>query len=67
MEQKARIIPSIQLTELKLADLAGEKVVIVEPQKSNKTKFTIGYWVRLDHPYQGEIEWFIPKNSIVLQ
>lgn len=67
MEQKARIIPSVQLEELKLSDLAGEQVVVIEPQKSSKTKLTIGYWVRLDHQYQGEDEWYIPKNAIVFK
>lgn len=64
MKQKAQIIPSVQLEELKLNELIGREVTIVEPQYSEKQKAVIGYWVELSTAYLGETQWFVPSNSI---
>lgn len=63
-DQIITIIPSVQLSELKLDALAGRKAVLVEEDLMPKR---LGWWVALiGDLYLNEREWFIPFNSIVL-
>lgn len=62
VDQEITIIPSVDLTELRLDDLVGRKATLVEEDLLPKH---LGWWVALvDGEYLGEREWFIPLNSI---
>lgn len=57
------IIPSAELTAMRLSELAGRNAVLVEEDLQPRH---YGWWVSLIGPeYQGEREWFIPLASIV--
>lgn len=58
-----KIKASDSLTKIKLKKLAGSKGEIVETIYSTVNK-VIGCWVKLDHPFENEQEWFIPIDSI---
>ena len=56
------IIPSLSLKYLRLEELVGRTATIVEVRGSfDNIK---GCWVELPQEYLGEIEWYIPYNSI---
>lgn len=57
------IIPSSELTAMRLDELVGRKAILVEEDLQPKH---YGWWVSLIGPeYLGEREWFIPLASIV--
>lgn len=59
---KITIIPSLELTELRLDALLGEQGIVLEDltDESRKAK---GYMVLIPETYKDEFVWFIPKNS----
>lgn len=59
--QKVTIIPSIALDQLRLTDLVGREVRLLEEDLFPKH---LGWWVELDEEYLNEKEWFIPISSI---
>lgn len=63
--QKIHIIPSVELTELKLDKLAGRLATISEINISSNGHVK-GCWVMLEgSSYDGEQEWYIPFSSII--
>lgn len=54
-----RIVRSSELVDMKLGKLAGRTGIVVEIAKNGH-----GMFVKLDKPYLGEDEWYIPKESI---
>ena len=54
-----RIVRSRELVDMKLGKLAGRTGIVVEIAKNGH-----GMFVKLDKPYLGEGEWYIPKESI---
>ena len=62
--QKIHIIPSVELTELRLGQLAG-RLAIISEIKTSSNGLLKGCWVTLEGlPYDGEQEWYIPASSI---
>ena len=57
------IIPSKELTAMKLDDLVGCRGLVVEVLAEERTR-NRGALVLLEEPYLGEYLWFIPENSI---
>lgn len=58
------IIPSEELSKMKLDDLTERKGVIIEDLNYSQRKYK-GYMVRLsDGPILGEYIWFVPSSSI---
>lgn len=59
---KITIIPSPELTELRLDALLGEPGIVLEDltDESRKAK---GYMVLIPETYKDEFVWFIPQNS----
>lgn len=57
------IVDSEQLGELKLKSLVGRTGIIIQALDSFRRR-NPGYIVKLDEPFEGECEWFIPKDSI---
>lgn len=63
--QKIHIIPSVELTELKLDELAG-RIATISEIKTSSDDHIKGCWVILEGlPYDGEQEWYIPFSSII--
>lgn len=56
------VIPSPELTELKLNALLGETGVVLEDLTEGERK-SKGYMVLFSDTYKGEYLWFIPLNS----
>ncbi|NDV63909.1 hypothetical protein [Bacteroides sp. 224] len=62
---KVIIIPSKELTEMKLDELCGREVIVDEVLDSENRKMK-GCWVTLiGEPFEDELEWFVPLSSIV--
>lgn len=57
------VIPSRELTAMRLDDLSGCRGLIVEVLAEDRIK-NRGALVLLEEPYLGEYLWFIPENSI---
>lgn len=61
---KIKIVPSPQLSQMMLDELAGRTGIVTEdltdPERRNK-----GYMVQLDEFFQQEYQWFIPQESAV--
>lgn len=59
---KITIIPSPELTELRLDALLGEAGIVLEDltESCRKTK---GYMILIPETYKDEFVWFIPKES----
>lgn len=58
------IVPSRELSDMKLSDLAGKKGVVTEDMCSHK-RINQGFMVRLtEGAYMNEEEWFIPFMSV---
>lgn len=57
-----RIIPSPELTELRLDALLGEEVVVLEDLTDSCRKVK-GYIVLIPQTFKDEYTWFIPQNS----
>ncbi|MFR9542949.1 MAG: hypothetical protein SNH27_12935 [Rikenellaceae bacterium] len=61
---KITIIPSPELTELKLGGLLGEEGFVVEDLTDNDGATGDGYMVLFPTPFKEEYLWFVPKQSI---
>lgn len=59
---KITIIPSAELTELRLDALLGETGVVLE-DLSGSHRRTKGYMVLISGMYKNEFVWFIPQHS----
>lgn len=57
------VIPSSELTAMRLDDLVGCRGLVVEVLAEDRTR-NRGALVLLEEPYLGEYLWFIPENSI---
>lgn len=60
------VIPSEELTELKLDALLGETGIVLEELTEPERK-SQGYMVLFPDTYKEEYVWFIPKNSVYEQ
>jgi hypothetical protein len=56
------ILPSKELTEMRLKGLIGKVGVIIEDLNYSDRK-NKGYIVRLNEEFSGEYNWFIPAKS----
>lgn len=63
---KIVIIPSVELTEIKLGGLIGEMGYVVEDLTDNEATAD-GYMVLFPVPYRDEYIWYIPKDSVYEQ
>ena len=63
---KITIIPSNELSEIKLNALLGEEGFIVEDLTDNDGTGD-GYMVLFPTPFKNEYLWFIPKESVYEQ
>ncbi len=63
---KITIIPSPELTELKLGGLLGEEGFVIEDLTDNDGTAN-GYMVLFPTPYKDEYLWFIPKEAVYEQ
>ncbi len=61
-----QIVPSAELRQMGLEELAGYRGFIVEDLASSERRVK-GYMVLLEEAYQNEFLWFIPKMSIVYE
>lgn len=59
---KVMVIPSPELSEIKLGGILGEEGIVLEDLTDNEGTAD-GYMVLFPASYQGEYVWFIPKNS----
>lgn len=59
--QKIKIIASPELSAWKLGRLAGREGTITADAHNKKIK---GCWVTLEKAFAGEMEWFIPVQSL---
>lgn len=59
---KIVVVPSPELTEIKLGGLLGEMGYVVEDLTDNEATAD-GYMVLFPTPYKDEYIWFIPKDS----
>ena len=57
------VIPSKELSAMRLDDLVGCRGLVVEILAEDRTR-NRGALVLLEEPYLGEYLWFIPENSI---
>ena len=64
---KVTIIPSPELTELRLGGLLGEEGFIVEDLTDNDGATGDGYMVLFPVPFKEEYLWYIPKQSVYEQ
>lgn len=57
------IVPSAALSECLLDEMVGREGVVIEDltEESRRSK---GYQIGLDIPLEGEVEWFIPVESV---
>jgi hypothetical protein len=60
---RIKIVPSLQLNEMKLSRLAGREGTVIE-NLSSKERKNKGYMVELDSPFKQESVWFVPLESI---
>ena len=61
------IVPSRELSDMKLSVLGGRKGVVTEDMCSHK-RINQGYIVRLiGEAYLEEEEWFIPSTSVQME
>lgn len=60
------VIPSPELTELKLDGLLGETGIVLE-DLTDPVRKAKGYMVLFPDTYQNEYLWFIPQNSVYEQ
>lgn len=63
---KITIIPSPELTELRLDALLGETGYVLEDLTDHNRKAK-GYMVFFPAPYKEEYLWFIPQESVYEQ
>lgn len=59
LNKTVKIVPSKELSELKLENIAGQIGKVVDKPNAK------GYWVKMQYPYFNEVEWYIPTQSIV--
>lgn len=59
---KIVVIPSPELTEIKLGGILGEMGYVVEDLTDNEATAD-GYMVLFPTPYRDEYIWYIPKDS----
>ena len=64
---KITIIPSLELTELKLGGLIGEEGFVIEDLTDNEGATGDGYMVLFPTPFKDEYLWYIPKTAIYEQ
>lgn len=64
---KITIIPSLELTELKLGGLIGEEGFVIEDLTDNEGATGDGYMVLFPTPFKDEYLWYIPKSAIYEQ
>lgn len=57
--KKVEIIPSAELTEMRMDSVIGRKGVITEIPEHGK-----GAYVELEKPYLREAEWYFPNSSL---
>lgn len=63
---KIVVIPSPELTEIKLGGLLGEMGYVVEDLTDNEATAD-GYMVLFLTPYKDEYIWYIPEKSVYEQ
>ena len=63
---KIVIIPSEELTELRLNSLLGEQGFVLE-DLTDETRTVKGYMILIPEMYNDEYVWFIPQKSIYEQ
>lgn len=60
---RVRVVPSIELSDMRLSGLAGRCGTVTEQVLAIPGRL-IGCMVLLDKPFQGERLWFIPQDAI---
>ena len=63
---KIVIIPSEELSELRLNGLLGEQGFVLE-DLTDETRTVKGYMILIPEMYKDEYVWFIPQKSIYEQ
>ena len=63
---KVVIIPSDELTELRLNELLGKPGIVLEDLTYN-SRSVKGYMVFFSEMFNNEYVWFIPQNSVFEQ
>lgn len=64
---KITVIPSPELTELKLGELLGEEGFVIEDLTDNDGVTGDGYMVLFSSPFKDEYSWFIPKTAVTYE
>lgn len=63
--RKVCIVASAALSECLLGEMVGREGVVVE-DLTDDSRRSRGYLICLDIPFEGDVEWFIPVEAVLL-